>query len=333
MKLHQGLMIVALTLTVMTGDLVAQGSSGDRMFGNGRFLRRMKNEITGNSSKPDPKKKSPKKADAKSKAPTPATRKTNSPTPAARTPNGLPANRPSLTNRPTPAKRPGANYRAPQLDGPIIKGVVEPATRDKAPADVTRSARKPTFGFGMLLETRRDQLVVTQLDPKGNAVEAGIKRGDIVVEAGGIEMETMQEFNDVTDVLQEGDQIEFVLLRKGKKEKMLIMHGKAADATGSEDEAIEPADSSALRTPSTRKYEFVPDPSDKNMKHVNSMPSVMAPNRQAFQSNKPAVQYQRRMAAPTSVVEQQRRQIQQMQLEIERLRRTNSGPDLSGPKQ
>lgn len=347
MKLHQGLMVITLTLTVMSGDLFAQGSD-DRMFGNGRFLRRMKNEIVG-KSKPDPKKKSPTKSDAKSKgkSPTPAARPAKSPTPATRAPANRSSNRPSQTYRPTPAKRPGSEYRAPQLDAPRVEGVLESAKRGSAPADLTRSARKPTFGFGMLLETKREQLVVTQLDPKGNAVDAGIKRGDVVVEAGGVEMKTMQEFNDVTDILEAGDQIEFVVLRKGKKDKLLIMHGKSPEQEAGDNETIEPAEPSTARTPSTRKYEFVPDPTDKNMKHVSRMPSVIAPSRQAYQSNRPVAQQPQRASAPRNVVEQQRLQIQQMQREIERLRRTNggqsnqgttnnavlSGPDLSGPGQ
>ncbi len=341
MKLHQGLMIFALTLTVMTGDLSAQDSK-DRMFGNGKFLRRMKNEIMGDSSKAEPKKKSPKKAKSKDKSPTSAMGRSKSLTPAIK------ASSPWSAKRPTLAKRPSGSD--PQLNSSKVGSLLDVTKRGKAPVTVTRSSRKPTLGFGMLLEIRQDMLVVTQLDPKGNAAKSGVKRSDVVVEAGGIEMKTMQEFNDVTDVLQDGDQIEFVLLRRGKKEKMLIMHGKGPEQEVADEQAIEPALAAYPKSiQATRKYEFVPLASDKNSIHVNDMPSVIATKGQASRSNQPFVQAKHQLPNPQGVIDQQRLQIQKMQLEIERLRsaKANSpndpspiqmgtnlgGLDLSGPGQ
>lgn len=238
MKLHQALIVATLSLSVLVGDTFAQ-EKDRRMFGNGRFLKKMRDDIFGSKPKPTPAYDASATAARKAVA----SSKKNVPTPAL----------PAAGNRPTPIDTQSTyKYKAPQLQSQpsqpkkSVANNAQPvryknATRTSSPAkasvspkaieDVTQSAKKQTLAFGMLLQTRGKDLVVTQIDPAGNANKAGVRKGDTILGAGGIDFGSMLEFNEITDVLQDGDQLEFVVSHGGKKAKKLILFGEAPDMT------------------------------------------------------------------------------------------------------
>ena len=200
MKLHQALIVATLSLSVLVGNTSAQDSDGLK-FGKGRLLKKMHNDIFGAK----PKLKLPSLPSFKKpQAPTfakkgftlPGTAKT--PTPAL----------PTVGNRPTPISGQSAHkYKTQPTPKPYtIKGkspiqtARKPSTSNtiktstaartsitpKAIQSVTRSAKKPSLAFGMLLQTQGENLVVASVDPAGNANKSGVRKGDVIVGAGGI---------------------------------------------------------------------------------------------------------------------------------------------------
>ena len=248
MKLHQALIVATLSLSVLVGNTSAQDSDGLK-FGKGRLLKKMHNDIFG--SKPKLKLPSFKKPQAATTAKKgfslPGMAKT--PTPAL----------PTVGNRPTPINGQSAHkYKTQPIPKPYtIKGKspiqtarkpsVSPAIKTspaikrstaaktsitpEAIQSVTRSAKKPTLAFGMLLQTQGENLVVNSVDPAGNANKSGIRKGDVIVGAGGIDFGSMYEFNEISSGLESGDQLEFVVSKSGKKAKTLIQFGDTPDVT------------------------------------------------------------------------------------------------------
>ncbi|MFK7766539.1 MAG: PDZ domain-containing protein [Mariniblastus sp.] len=350
MKL-QVLMMVALLTSVIGSTVTAAPPQDDRMFGGGRFLRR----LTGRSEEPQPKPKSaqPKKAAPKSsarpgsgKAPTPARKPGSAPTPA----------KPSTTNRPTSMNRTPNRLPKPATNpnarvGSGVKSTIGDAETNLPPAS-TRSAKKPTMGFGMLIETRGKDMIVTQIDPKGNAQDAGVRRGDIVLAAGGVDLESIDEFNGITEILGQGDQLEFKISRRGKTEKKLIQFGeppKEGEVTTAKPPETAPG-------PKTGKYDFVPK-SGSGLRSVMQGDLQTTPRQSQARGqlspnqNSPVTASRAPSSVVNQTIEQQRRQIERMQREIQRLRQSQSGgssviepatsssggiifegPALSGPK-
>lgn len=93
---------------------------------------------------------------------------------------------------------------------------------------------KATVGFGMIIEkVGADNFVVTRVKPAGNAENAGVKRGDRILSVGGVEVDSLRLYDEITREMEGGDQLEFVLTRniKGepKEEKMLVQFGEMPD--------------------------------------------------------------------------------------------------------
>jgi len=329
MKLHHLIIVATVAIFVFPLESIAQ----ERMFGNGRFLRRLRDDLTGRSfqPKPAPKPAYKKPKLANKKAPTPAVKpKAGAPTPARRPAGTVGSGVPTPASRTAPIN--SRTPRTPDLHAPTLaqpKTKIPPSivSADKLPPMPTKSAEKPTINFGMFLQTRNDKLVVTQIDPKGNASKSGVKRGDVIKGTGGIDLTNMQEFNEITEVLSQGDQLEFVIDRGGKEKEMLIMFGKLADRKN-EIAPAEPVDSKPLDFELDRKPVGQPVNS-----HNDNMRSVIQTSR-----NQPTSQYQPSQEN-NNIIEQQRAEIERMRLEIERLRQSQGGsesttlkvPSLSGP--
>lgn len=190
----------------------------ERMFGNGRFLKRVFNDLVPQSNPP--------------KQPTPA--------PAAKKGQLQP-------KQPTAARRPSQNSQPTLANQAIRPRSTSPRSIQPARSDVnresvnrlpkstvdadtmpTRSNAKATLGFGMLVKLQNDKLYVDKLDPTGNAATAGVRVGDRLVAGGGIEFESLSDYNGIGDILEDGDQLEFELERDGREKEMLIVYGKAS---------------------------------------------------------------------------------------------------------
>jgi len=326
MKLHQLLIVGVLTTTVLCGT--ASAKYQQRLFGNGRFLKRMRDDLTGKSTPKQPTAaKTKANTEAKGKTPTLAKSKSSATAPRSNAKTPTPAVR---GKTPTLARSSNSKTTPRSVAGPSA-----------SPKEVSRSAKKPTIGFGMLLETKGDDIAVTQIDPRGNANEAGIKKGDLIRGAGGVDLTSLEEFNEITNILGQGDQLEFNVERRGKKKDILIQFGTA------------PEEGKIVETPAPKKkndYSFVPEGDEKphaGLRSIVSQPSAefsrpttRPPNAAGYQSRAIQTSSQR-------LIEEQRQQIQQMQREIQRLKQGSlvaptqstpsggrtilEGPSLSGP--
>ena len=297
MKLHQALIVAALSLSVFIGNASAQDSEGPA-FGKGRLLKKMRDDIFKLKPKfklPSFKKPSVTSAKPKLKFPPPASPKV--PTPALSSNSNVPANTLSTNSKaPTPAlpsagSRPAptssAAYRHPiQPISPDEKslasgsgstqfktsdssaGLTKSSLTPQAIQNVTRSAKKQSQAFGMLLETKGEKLVVTQINPAGNASKAGIRKGDSIMELGGLDLSSMLAFNEITDVLKDGDQIELLVDRAGKESQKLVMFGRApAVTTGG------PAQPSNFGGPVNRTARNVTSRNTSNLSQYELVPS------------------------------------------------------------
>ncbi len=317
-------MVGILASTVLCGSAAAEYQ--DRLFGNGRFLRRIRDDLTG---KPTPKKPTPANASSKSKSktPTPARRPSSAKKPNSKSPTL--ANRSGKT--PTPTVRPlAATNRTPAIAGPAGSKASK------------RSAKKATIGFGMLLESKGDAIVVTKIDSRGNAKEAGLKAGDVIQGAGGVDLTSIEEFNEISDILGSGDQLEFTVARRGKTKDILIQFGTAPD------------EGEVAKTPAPKKennYSFVPERVDNSQTGLRSVLNQPAVQTKPTTTNPRGQQNGLRPASVEQrLISEQRLQIQQMQQEIQRLKQRSQmtprivpaettppgktileGPSLSGP--
>ena len=194
----------------------------EKMFGNGRFLKRVFGDLIP-QSKPDPRPNlsaTPKpgqqptlaKRPSQSATPTLANQQTRPRTATPRT--AQPAR--SVDNRSTTNRLPKSRVADAETKMP------------------TRSSAKATLGFGMMVRMRGEKLYVDQLNPKGNAATAGVRRGDLLISGGGVDFESLADFNGIAEVLEDGDQLEFKVKRGSGEKEMLIAYGKAPADQSSE---------------------------------------------------------------------------------------------------
>ena len=180
----------------------------------GPIIRRMREKL--NNGKPllpfiaDLESETPK---APAKKPTPASK----PTPAKKSPT------PAKT--PTPAEKP-QKY-------PRIKLESESASNSNSAAQ--RSGR--LNGFGMAIEEVGESFVVSQIDPRGNAASAGVKRGDVVTAIGGAKLMAVAEYDGIADAMSGGDRVEFEVSRRGSKSQKIVVQFGQPEERDDEDES------------------------------------------------------------------------------------------------
>ena len=127
-----------------------------------------------------------------------------------------PAPKPNLAAQkgPTPAIRPSPQQRA--------------QSPQQAKSDRPTAVRSGVDGFGMaVVLDKNENLVVAQVAANGNAAEAGIRRGDVLVEAGGVELTSIEELEQIEKILGAGDQVELKVARNGRAAKVMLQHGQA----------------------------------------------------------------------------------------------------------
>ncbi|MFT5299500.1 MAG: hypothetical protein ACI87E_000815 [Mariniblastus sp.] len=331
MKQFQILMIAVLATVVFCGS--SSANCQDRLFGNGRILKRIREDLSSNSDK---KPASADKSKSKDKKSTSAKRSSakKSPTPAVR-PGGS-ATPTRAKRQPTPTI---ANRLANQFDQARL-------TEPKPATNANRSAQKTSLGFGMYLESKKEKdgekFVVTKVASKGNADQAGIRRGDVVLAVGGVKVASMDEFNEITEILGQGDQIEFEFARRDQEKKVLIQFGVA------------PKEGELQKTSAPNQKNDFRIAAEDDDKPQTGMRSVMNQlNTASRRTTQPtgnnglgSKSTSRSNPADQRLIGQQRQQILQMQREIFRLKeaakagpsgRTTGhtileGPDLSEPR-
>lgn len=207
--------ILALATTFVCTDLSAQ----DRKFGNGRFLKRIRDDIAKSQQKL-------KESAEKARTPTPAPKK------------GDQAN----GKTPTPASRPNPNVKR---TNPYSR--TNPYARKNSNSQVrppTQQTRSKANDFGLVLvRDKNDDMIVAGVVPNGNAAKVGIRRGDKIKELGGAEFTDAEELDSIAKILKPGDQMEFTIESRGKTRKELVQWGVAPEIDESVERDVEPNDS------------------------------------------------------------------------------------------
>lgn len=176
----------------------------------------------------------------------------------------------------------------------------------------------------MELEMNSDKVIVTKLDSKGNARKAGLKKGDVIHKAGGVQLGSLEEFEEITKILGQGDELEFGIESRGKKSDISIQFGKLTE---------KPTDASTIQPKKDNDYSFVPGGADKTPTRLHSVLGQLKEN--VSQLKPTGKQTNSRPSNEQQTIEQQRRQIEQMQLQIQQLKRQskiNGSLDLWGPE-
>ena len=205
MKFLRCLIVLLLATVFLSGEVMAQ-SQNNRGFGRGRFLKRLRDDVFGNGKQ--------NQAQQQRKAPTPAASKGKDPTPAGKRP----------TN-PYAGKR-YANPRQPASRNPIARQA-DPRKANPRATSQPQSVQSKPKDFGMTIAPNKsDDIVVTRVIPGGNAAKAGVRPGDLVVEVGGAELTSIEEFDSIVEVMSQGDELEFKIQTRGSKpRKMHVQYG------------------------------------------------------------------------------------------------------------
>jgi C-terminal processing protease CtpA/Prc len=227
MKRIQYLVVAIVAVVIFSGDVVAQQPVNNAKFGRGRLLRKWRNDFSGN------------------------TQKQKSPTPAKQGKQPTPAKRPDSTSQSNAATQRTGNQKYSR------NVATRPSsTRQQA----TRNAKKR--GFGMLVEVdKNEKLVVSQVDSNGNAVAAGIRRGDFITQLGGVDLGSLDEFKEIGKVLGEGDEMDLQISRRGQKKDVKVQYGEIPEIKQTEEQTADdanPVSPTNAGNPVTGPYEFVP---------------------------------------------------------------------------
>lgn len=276
----------------------------------GGFLRRLREDLRNEEEARAAKEKEREKAAAN--------RQNREPTPAQR-PNSGEANGGVATDRLS-----DGSGRLPHSNAPGFRlsdsGVLPlPGSPLRAPDEAAeRLPAPPRQGFGLVLADRDENLFVQTVEPGGNAAEAGLRRGDQVVQLGGIEVHSIAEFDEITGIMKPGDQIDLVFSREGEKSTIQLQSGSPPPLS---DESEGPP-LVAGPEPDSPAPDFVPGltpPQEPALDHGSAMPAVggVGPSvlQQQSHNSAPGVEQLQQ------TVIQQQQVIRQLQQDVESLRR------------
>jgi len=171
-----------------------------------------------------------------------------------------------------------------------------------------KSAIATRTGFGLTLDTNRDdELYVASVVSGGNAAKSGIRRGDTILEIGGVEATSVEEYDQISKAMSEGDQMEFRIERHGQTDKILVAWGEAPDLENLETTDLGPAPGNDRNSTKERNYDFVPPAGGKSV--LDGTP---------VRGNTVSSSSQVRQLSRT--VQQQNQTIRQLQGELSKLR-------------
>ena len=300
----------AFTTIVFQSLCVHSTDAQEKMFGNGRFIKRVFGDLIPQSQpKPLPELNAGPK------------------------PGQLPtlAKRPSQTARPTLANQetrprsndPRAIQPARSVDSRSSASRLPKASNADAQAKIpTRSSAKATLGFGMMVRAKNEKLYVDQLNPKGNAAEAGVRTGDQLISGGGVDFESVADFNGIAEVLEDGDQLEFKVKRGGRDKEMMIAYGKApANQAGEMLEgnfdSSDTAQRSRTKSPSVNQI----NTKANNSFMPNNQNVQATPNQRFSNSNRQTTG----RSGTSQTIRSQQEEINRLRYQLEQMQRQGSG--------
>lgn len=299
-------LLATIAVTVLATTTFAD-SPFDKFLPRGRLLRKLRDDVMG---PPEPKEPTPAtKPNANQKGPTPAVRPTGQQRPHPQATN----------NRGSQQQRPQANRQS----------------QPKRPT--TASSGADGFGMAVVID-KKDNIIVAQVSPKGNAAEAGLQRGDVIVEAGGVELTSIEEYQEIAKMLSAGDQLDLKVARRGKPSTVTLQYGQPPSLedvevgevnskTGNASAGSKSPRTSSAASGYRNDFSFVPPADD------DSRPGMRSVVERSAAPVHPASTQQRAMgqlrsnrpAAPPrqlqQTVSQQQQQIQLLQQQLEQLRR------------
>ena len=192
-----------------------------------------------------------------------------------------------------------------------------PPYRPTQPAPKTvsnRSNQAPKRGFGLLMVEKNEKLIVSQIDPNGNAAGKGFRPGDVITAIGGVEVDTTVAFDEIAEILSDGDSIEIAYQRGGKTEEVQVSYGEAPNPEESGGVAIEGSvEPSGTLARTQRTADFAP-------------PRQAVSSQQSSRNQRPTFGAATRPRSPSqveqlnSVVRQQSQKIQSLENELRALR-------------
>ena len=212
--------------------------------------------------------------------------------------------------QPTPAKRPDvANQKGPT-----------PATRPAGQQQQQQPTRPQMVnsgadGFGMAVVVDKQQrVVVAQVAPNGNAAEAGLQRGDVILEAGGVELAAIEEYKEIAKMLGAGDQLELKVARRGRPSKVMLQYGQPPSLKDVEVGDVDTSSNRASARSSEQRtanrygedFSFVPPADD------DSRPGMRSVIERSAVPARPASTQQSAYRSAASAQQTQRQQLEQL---------------------
>ena len=253
------------------------------------------------------------------RVPTPVTRNSNTQqrTPTQRTPTAASSYQ---RQRTTP--------RAPSAGATPARSISTRGTSSSAAASHTPATRSQRNGFGFQISLAgSDRLVASSIERNGNAAEAGLRRGDQIIEIGGIEASTVEEFDEISKIMGQGDEMEFKIRRSGKVQTLSVRYGqlpKLEDVEASNSSSVTESNSSSSSS-SAQRYDFAPPRSSgtQNGGGIKSSNSVLSPtSSSSTRSTIRSSQAQGQIEVMGKTIREQNLQIEKLQQELRQLRRS-----------
>lgn len=129
-------------------------------------------------------------------------------------------------------KKPAANK--PKAKS-VLKAQPKPIQKKQADSTVRqpRNVAIPATGpvrnaiLDAVFAPRNKRLFVTKLSPSGYGAKSGLKLGDELLEVGSLPIENPQELTEIFKVLNEGDQLVFLVRRKSEKKEIVVSFGES----------------------------------------------------------------------------------------------------------
>lgn len=278
------------------GSVTAAENPFDRFVPRGRLLRKLRDDLTGATAKQPEKPRTP--------------------TPAGKSPDQAD---PQNSRQPTPATRPEPSDAQSR----------QPAKSASAAAN----RRQQSKGFGMTYRLdKNESLVVSRIEPGGNAATAGIRPGDVLVKAGGATVASAEELDEIAKILGAGDELEFQISRRGKSSDVTVRYGEIpeSDAVATSGDSAtannRPAARSGKGQASTGNYSFVPDAAKSDKGYRSVLDGPIMPSRSATPARPVSSSGQRSSVSASShqkqlesTVANQRQQILQLQRQLQSL--------------
>lgn len=244
---------------------------------------------------------------------------------------------------PTPprsaATKPSSSRQGAQLPNPNTRpelGQPEAAPQGRQldfASTPSRKLPKPSTkeGFGFELVDRDDGVYVDKVKPKGNADQAELKKGDRIVKIGGVEVELIQQFEEIAEMLESGDQIEIVISRRGKEEDVTLQFGQPPAEPETPAESSQPAPPEFRLSEPGEIPDFAPPASESSRYEpgVTALPEENTSTPRTASSNgfrSPSLPVERDNSSGYAeaeyqrVIRQQQEQIRQLQLQLQQLR-------------